>query len=87
MKGIRSLKCRQTTQNFRHVFKHFVKMILEGNRSFIFVLIIWIHVERGKGDEHREEGNGFEMSEMKSTEEDKHSGESKDIFNSIFNFY
>ena len=62
-------------------------MIVEANRLFIFVLIIWIPVESGNGDEHCEEGNGFEMSEVKWTEEDKHSGESKDIVNSIFKFY
>ena len=53
IKVIHSFKCRQTTQKFGHVLKHFVKMIVETNRSFIFVLIIWIPIQRGNGDENR----------------------------------
>ena len=67
IKVIHSFKCRQTTQKFGHVLKHFVKMIVETNRSFIFVLIISIPIQRGNGDENRAEGNGFEMSEIKWT--------------------
>lgn len=37
--------------------------------------VLWISVERGNEEEQTEEGNGFQMTEIKETEDEIHSGE------------